>query len=386
MEDERSIHLSKRTDKTYVSPRIDGRGVPIRIASKVFETNEPAHFATERGELVIRIGSKSRQEIVAKFHEDNRGVYLLTFQKWNADTGKPYEKSHFSFRGGEVAKIVEFLHKIQRLDLSSPEKINVTDEQLNALLLSGDQARRLVTENEELFAAIAGTDITAHDVVALGYRKAQLDRFDRLLRDETYFAEESRRLSATGEGVWQAFFEANTWIFGYGLCYLFLSELDGKKLEQAVSGFNLRGEGKRSDGVMKTRALISSLCFVEIKKHTTPLLQSKPYRSGAWAASNELAGGIAQSQATVEGAIEHLTRKYEAADLRGDPTGETLFNFEPRSFLVVGKLDEFIGQRGVNQPQYRSFELLRRNVHRPEIITFDELYERARFIVEARGN
>jgi hypothetical protein len=40
-----------------------------------------------------------------------------------------------------------------------------------------------------------------------------------------------------------------------------------------------------------------------------------------------------------------------------------------------------MGEHGVNTEKFRSFELLRRNTFLPEIITFDELYERARFIV-----
>jgi hypothetical protein len=35
--------------------------------------------------------------------------------------------------------------------------------------------------------------------------------------------------------------------------------------------------------------------------------------------------------------------------------------------------------------KYRSFELLRRHTIRPEVITFDELYERAKFIVANEG-
>ena len=49
--------------------------------------------------------------------------------------------------------------------------------------------------------------------------------------------------------------------------------------------------------------------------------------------------------------------------------------------MVVGSLQEFMTDRGVNQERYRSFELYRRNTYSPEIITFDELFERARFIV-----
>lgn len=54
----------------------------------------------------------------------------------------------------------------------------------------------------------------------------------------------------------------------------------------------------------------------------------------------------------------------------------------PNSFLVVGSLQEFVSEHGVNQERFRSFELYRRNLTAPEIITFDELFERARFIVK----
>ena len=52
-----------------------------------------------------------------------------------------------------------------------------------------------------------------------------------------------------------------------------------------------------------------------------------------------------------------------------------------RSFLIIGSLSQFVGEHGISEEQYRSFELLRRNMNNPEVITFDELYERARFIV-----
>ena len=48
---------------------------------------------------------------------------------------------------------------------------------------------------------------------------------------------------------------------------------------------------------------------------------------------------------------------------------------------MIGKLDEFKNEYGVNPDKYRSFELFRGNINSPEIITFDELYERARYII-----
>jgi hypothetical protein len=87
-------------------------------------------------------------------------------------------------------------------------------------------------------------------------------------------------------------------------------------------------------------------------------------------------------QGTVETALRGLTEKFEPSDEDGNPTGERLFAYHPRSFLVVGCLDELRTEQGINVEKYRSFELYRRNTSRPEILTFDELYYRAKFIVE----
>jgi hypothetical protein len=64
-----------------------------------------------------------------------------------------------------------------------------------------------------------------------------------------------------------------------------------------------------------------------------------------------------------------------------------LFNIHPRSCLIVGHLSEFEGEfGGVNEAKFRSFELYRRHMTRPEILTFDELLERAKFIVSEGGD
>jgi hypothetical protein len=41
---------------------------------------------------------------------------------------------------------------------------------------------------------------------------------------------------------------------------------------------------------------------------------------------------------------------------------------------------------GINEAKFRSFELYRRHMTRPEILTFDELLERAKFIVSEGDN
>lgn len=219
-------------------------------------------------------------------------------------------------------------------------------------------------------------------MVAVGYRKRQLQVFQKLLEDPDYFEEVKVKKQCKDEAVWQKFFEKNPWIFGYGLSYIHLSSLDDKKLEQVVHGHTVSEHGKRVDALLRTRGVISSLCFAEIKTHKTALLQKVPYRSGCWAPSDELAGGVSQVQGTVALATDSIRSKLSVTDDVGNPTGEEAFNYSPKSFMVIGSLQEFVSDKGVNQERYRSFELFRRNTSSPEIITFDELYERARFIVE----
>jgi hypothetical protein len=179
------------------------------------------------------------------------------------------------------------------------------------------------------------------------------------------------------------FFEKNQWVFGYGLSYFFVTGFEDRKLEQMVQGHDLLNRGKRADGVMKTRGIINAMCFVEIKKHDTPLLESSAYRPGCWAPSRELAGAVAQVQTTVTSAMRNLYGLVRPLDDIGDPTGEEIFNYHPRAFLVVGSLSEFVVEHGVNHEKVRSFELYRNSIVGIEILTFDELYERTKFIVDA---
>lgn len=277
---------------------------------------------------------------------------------------------------------MNFLADVKSVPLDGAAKVHLTDEVLREIILDHGQARRIFTKNSELFLELAQHEDITRDLIAVGYRRKQLQRFEALLNDMNYFRSEQDRLDCGPEDVWQRFFEANAWIFGYGLSYQFVGKLDDSKLEQIVRGRDLAGAGKRTDALMKTRRIISSLCFVEIKRHDTPLLGGTQYRPDVWPPSAELVGGVSQLQATVYAAVESLGHKLLPRDDMGDPTGEVLFNIEPRSCLVVGSLEQFQSSQGTNVPKFRSFELYRRHTARPEIITFDELLQRARFIVE----
>ena len=56
---------------------------------------------------------------------------------------------------------------------------------------------------------------------------------------------------------------------------------------------------------------------------------------------------------------------------------ENTFTVEPKSILIIGNTEELNNEESI----VSCFESLRRNIINPEILTFDELYRRAEFIV-----
>ena len=369
--------------KTYISPSLKDFDDPkrkVRIASKVIESPDSYAFAKIKDEVVLRHRENAKSHITAKFMEDNRGIFVLSIQGYSVAAQKPHNAS-FSFVGKEIGKLIEFIRNIQSVNLDNPSRVNISDEELTRIVLSDEQAKSLLQENSKLFSKVLQSELTLEDIVAVGYRKKQLDVYKNLLSDPAYFESLKDKKGCNSESLWQQFFEKNPWIFGYGLGYIFLSGLNDKKLEQVVQGHSIDTHGKRVDALMKTKGVISNLCFVEIKTHLTELLESKPYRAGCWAPSKELAGAIAQVQGSVASAVENLSVKLNPTDKEGNPTGEEIFNYQPKSYLVIGSMDQFISDAGANQDKLRSFELLRKNTTNPEILTFDELYERAKFIV-----
>lgn len=380
--EERSLFFSRRADKTIVSRSFpDATGRSLRILSKVVDGQEGLKFGRVEGELVLRVTTAGRYAVKATIIEDDRKIRTLSIQRFSSKTG-PLEREQFTLAGHEINEFLEFVAGTATIPLEGAGKLHVTDQALRQIVLNKAQAERLFTDHRALFIEIAQREDLERDLVAVGFRRKQLQRFEALLTDEAAFSAERSALGTSPEGVWQTFFEANTWIFGYGLSYQFLSGLDHRKLEQIVRGFDVTGPGKRADALMKTQGVVKSLCFVEIKRHDTPLLAGQSYRSGAWPPSAELVGGVAQVQATVQDAIEGIGRTLTPTTPDGDPTGELLFNVRPKSFIVVGNLAQFRAGDGLNQAKVRSFELYRRSTAFPEILTYDELLARAKFIVD----
>jgi hypothetical protein len=260
------------------------------------------------------------------------------------------------------------------------QRLVVGDEVELARLLA-DQDRRTLLK--AVRSAIGGA-LTDEDIRRISNRKSQLQRFEELLTHPGFF-EQERGQVAGPEAVWQGFFERNPWIFGYGLNLVACEPLDDGKLERITTGANIfTGAGKRSDAVMRSRGFISSLLLCEIKTHMTPLLASAPYRPpDVYQVSKDVVGAVAQVQKTAYKALRLVTGElHRLYRDDGTPTDIEIATARPRQVLVIGSLSEFTDGAAANPEKITAFEQYRRSILDVEIITFDELYERACFIVK----
>jgi hypothetical protein len=174
------------------------------------------------------------------------------------------------------------------------------------------------------------------------------------------------------EPDWQRFFAENIWIFGHGLDYRVLTPVT---TQPHYGGVGITGKGgQRGDYLMATEGHTKFTVLVEIKRPNTPILQDDTYRNGAYSPSAELAGGVAQLQVNAHKLNTEGARTDSARD---SLEGENIYTCEPCAILVIGNTSQLIGSRD----KINSFALFRKNINNPEVITFDELYAKANFIV-----
>lgn len=275
--------------------------------------------------------------------------------------------------------LIEFISQIDQIDFDAKKYsfINAETKDLYENLSKDEAIKGFVTQY--------GNDISDKDINLLLNRRSKLEYFGKLLHDKDFFDSEKTRLNKTDESLWQYFFEENQWVFGYGLQLISCEGLDDSKLETTVVGNDLLdGSGKRIDALLKTKGTISKFLFCEIKKHHSGLLISpNEYRPGVYTPSGELIGAVAQIQKTIHKVTLKLQENFiKPTETNGDPTGEEILFVRPRGLVLIGVLGDFNASHGINYEKLSSFELYRQQTNGIEIMTYDELYERVKFIVE----
>ncbi|MFA5240395.1 MAG: Shedu immune nuclease family protein [Phycisphaerae bacterium] len=205
--------------------------------------------------------------------------------------------------------------------------------------------------------------LSGDDVNTILGRKDALELYRRMLDNADDYTEPQ----------WQSFFERNDWIFGYGLKYKFLRIL---QREAHISGTDLDGSNAVISDFLLTDARFTKL--VELKTPKTKLFENRQNRSDSWRLSTDLTDAISQILAQkanweLEGANTNYTSN-------GERINESAHDVE--CILVIGQFSSIEANDRERAIKLKTLELYRRNLRNIEMLLFDELYERARFIVE----
>ena len=209
--------------------------------------------------------------------------------------------------------------------------------------------RQLVESNPDLATKLSYAQIQAS-------RKTELKKFEYALAQDY------------DESYWQKLLSEDDWIFGYGLSYYCLTMLNQQVL---VGGKDIMNRnGQVVDFLAASEGHARYVVLVEIKKPSTPLLGSR-CRNHAFPISSDLADAVAQVQGYIEAWGTNTTR--ERFDYERD---NNLMTAKPKGILVIGNTSELD-----TADKKRSFELFRKGLNQIDIITYDELLERANHIV-----
>jgi hypothetical protein len=383
--------LGRRPDRTYLHASFRLRlatsrdfGEWARYIVKVFD--EPSEWipqtdaasTLEWTEDIVYETPAGRRQLKLQVAREAGRIRQIEIEQIQVVGGKPELQQILRLDRDGAQRFVDLVAALQHVPVEGGEHtVRIDDQTLRDFFSDPDAMVRLYERDPERIRELIRSDASAQDVVALAHRRAVVQRFRELLTDSEAFADAQLDSDGGREAVWQQFLEANPWVLGVSLSGQLLTAWDPHRLEQVVAGSSITGPGKRVDALLETSGRIRSLVFAEIKHHETDLVANSEYRSGCWAPSAELVGAVTQAQQTVDIAVRAIGTQLRDTDEGGADTDEAVQVVRPRSFVIAGQLDQLRGATGVHTAKHRSFELYRRNLYEPEIVTYDELLARA---------
>ncbi|EHK55305.1 Shedu immune nuclease family protein [Allomesorhizobium alhagi] len=351
-----------------------------RFAHAVFEGTERAVLGETEGALCLRLtGDQRKTQVTALISQDDAGIRRVTLQTFKSRAGgwyEGYEKEAFTFRSDEFERLLEFLRRLKFIDLSNEERFQIEDlsEAAGPKIITDAFDRALIgkikkldaNERERLFRSLHD-NLTQEEINLLLGRRQALEQFDATLSS-----------GAWSETEWQDFFEVQNWVFGYGLDYRIMRQFD-REMVVGAGGTDNR-EKPTVDFLMN---FTDYTVLVEIKRPDTPIFQTqKAARAGTWRFSTDFMDAISQ---VLEQKAEWLNAAQSGEHFNKAGTSRLEARTrDAKTILVIGNRAEFGRSGNVREANIKrdTFELFRRDTRSLEIITFDELLERANFIIK----
>lgn len=169
------------------------------------------------------------------------------------------------------------------------------------------------------------------------------------------------------EDFWQDLFKENAWV----ISQLFTSSVILIRGQAYVGGKGIDNRGGNVADFLFKNSLTDDAALVEVKTPATKLLEKDKYRNNTWGPSPELSGGVQQLLTNRHNLSRERPHLIEESDL---PFFQT---FNPKAILILGSIEGDLTETG----KRRCFELYRRNLRDVDVITFDEVYDKAKALV-----
>lgn len=350
--------------------------IPERLYSHEFEKGRffQVVHEDEKG-FEIKFAPRTMLKAVYLYDKDDiEGIEII-----KAVSGKDTERvklSKFNF-----AQLKSFLNFISEIDLKgiTERRLKILDDQeLDFDTIKS--VKTLLSKNggaEIVETLINEGIITSKDIVNTAFRKRGLQIFKRLISENNYwkvYATENGQSTHSEEKMFQYFFEKNQWIFGYGLDYRYQNIL---QREVHLSDAELNGSNSVIGDYLLGDKMFTT--FIELKKPSTNLFGKSSNRSNSWKLSNDLIDSFSQ---ILEHKASGLLQLEKPQYINGEPLKQKAF--DSKVVLIIGHWNELDESSSTFEREIKkkTFELFRRDSRNVEIMTFDELYERATFIVE----
>lgn len=363
---------NKAQDKIYVSKQMNWKPWKGRYIEQVVREDVRSFVVTEKDSQVLYSTDGGNQKIQATLltlGEDSLQVPVIYVSRINVKTGKVHcsGSQQMCLYPDVAEKLYNFIGKVKSIDFSNPDKFKLDEQSLEALetdiVNKSDSYMFFMRNPQEVPSLLVDllneneADFNINDIYKLlNIKKKEKDiqALENRLENMDNYQEDK------GEDNWQDWFKLHKWIFGS----CFVEILDRRTLTenykvdylvQTYSGFVDIIEIKDPNPLKKK-------VFSE-KKST---YEGQTYIE--YYPSQELTQAISQTLTY----INELEKKINCSDFKEKTGGNIL---KPRGILLYGRSNKF------NQKQQDALRILNSHYNNFEIITYDQLLERAKKIL-----
>lgn len=299
------------------------------------------------------IEKKTEQEIRKKANQElEKQINNINANPYERSLESIFPKSQLTLVRTELDSLIKFLKEnYEPFKQGAQKYITIQEDGFSdnfaKTLLEISQSQ----EKEKLFQFILENDLIQEDLlqsIEIKKRELAVKEFEKRLSNPDL-------LEDRGPDNWQKWFQENSWVFGSDI----VEVLDERKIDtQNTVDFFIKSPCGYVDIIEIKRPQIGKMDFwATTKDHDN------------WIPSNDLVKAIAQTSNYIyELETETNSKKFEKR-IRCEVV-------KPRCTLIFGRSNDW------NNEKYQSFRILNSSYHNLAIMTYDQVLERAKRILE----